>query len=99
MRHDLIDEYRIHVHPVVIGQGEPLFPPSAARISLQLIETGTFGNGVVLLRYQRLTHPRGNDVSPALPASARLRAGTRPFFQDSFSFEPHPFGGSAGRQP
>ena len=54
MADDLIDEYRIYVHPVVIGRGKPLFPASDTRISLQLAETHTFGNGVVLLRYQRL---------------------------------------------
>jgi dihydrofolate reductase len=53
MRHDLIDEYRLYVHPIVIGQGKPLFPASEAKINLQLTETRTFGNGVVLLRYQR----------------------------------------------
>jgi len=53
MRHDLIDEYRLYVHPVVIGRGKPLFHPSDARVQLRLIETRTFGNGVVLLRYQR----------------------------------------------
>ena len=53
IRHDLIDEYRIYVHPVVIGRGKPFFPASETKISLQLAETRTFGNGVVLLRYQR----------------------------------------------
>jgi dihydrofolate reductase len=53
MRHDLVDEYRLYVHPVVIGRGKPLFPASDTRINLQLAETRTFGNGVVLLRYQR----------------------------------------------
>jgi len=53
MRHDLIDEYRLYVHPVVIGRGKPLFQPSDAKISLRLAGTRTFGNGVVLLRYQR----------------------------------------------
>ena len=60
MRHDLIDEYRIYVHPIVIGQGKPLFQPSDARINLRLAETRTFGNGVVLLRYQR-PDPRPSD--------------------------------------
>ncbi len=53
MRLDLIDEYRLYVHPVVIGQGKPLFRPSDTKINLELAETRTFGNGVVLLRYQR----------------------------------------------
>ena len=53
MRDDLIDEYRLYVHPILIGQGKALFQPSGARINLQLAEIRAFGNGVVLLRYQR----------------------------------------------
>ena len=53
MRHDLIDEYRLYVHPIIIGQGKPMFQPSDAKINLRLAETRTFGNGVVLLCYQR----------------------------------------------
>jgi dihydrofolate reductase len=51
LRHDLIDEYWIYVHPVVIGRGKPLFP-SDTRIDLRLVENRTFGSGVVLLRYR-----------------------------------------------
>jgi dihydrofolate reductase len=57
MQHDLIDEYRIYVHPVLIGKGKPLFPRPGTRIPLQLAETLTFGNGVVRLRYQRPDPP------------------------------------------
>ena len=52
MRHDLVDEYRIYVHPVLIGRGKPMFR-APDTTSLRLVETRTFGNGVVLLRYQR----------------------------------------------
>jgi len=51
MRQNLIDEYRLYVHPVVIGRGKPLFHASDTRIKLQLDETRVFGNGVVLLSY------------------------------------------------
>jgi dihydrofolate reductase len=50
-REGLIDEYRLYVHPVVIGRGTPLFPPAEPRIDLRLLETRPFGNGVVLLHY------------------------------------------------
>ena len=62
MRHDLIDEYRLYVHPIVIGQGKPLFQSSDAKINLRLAETRTFGNGVVLLRYQRPDAPATDDA-------------------------------------
>lgn len=67
MRQDLIDEYRVYVHPVVIGQGKPLFQAPDIKFNLQLAETRTFGNGVVLLRYQ-LPHTQsyGNEGPQAL---------------------------------
>ena len=52
-RLDLIDEYRLYVNPVLLGRGNPLFREADARTSLNLIETRTFGNGVVMLRYGR----------------------------------------------
>jgi dihydrofolate reductase len=47
----LIDEYRIYVHPVLIGRGKALFQEADAVTPLRLLESRTFGNGVVLLRY------------------------------------------------
>jgi dihydrofolate reductase len=54
----LIDEYRPFVHPVVLGGGTPYFPPLEERINLELVETRTFGSGVIYVRYQRLASPR-----------------------------------------
>jgi dihydrofolate reductase len=53
MRHGLVDEFRILVHPVVLGQGRPLFEAPDVRMDLRLEETRTFGSGVVLLHYSR----------------------------------------------
>jgi dihydrofolate reductase len=52
-RLDLIDEYRIYVHPVVLGRGRAFFEPSDRRDDLELVDTRAFGNGVVSLRYLR----------------------------------------------
>jgi dihydrofolate reductase len=53
LRHDLIDEFRVYVHPVLIGRGKPLFPEADVLTRLRLVESRAFGNGVVLLRYER----------------------------------------------
>lgn len=53
MRLGLIDEYRVFVHPVVLGSGKRMFSPSANAIALRLLETRTFEGGVALLRYER----------------------------------------------
>jgi dihydrofolate reductase len=52
-RLDLVDSWRVYVHPVVLGAGTPLFAPADGRLRLDLVETRRFGNGVVLLHYAR----------------------------------------------
>lgn len=49
----LIDEYRVYVHPVLIGRGKPMFLPEDASSELRLVDTRTFGNGVVMLHHAR----------------------------------------------
>jgi dihydrofolate reductase len=48
----LIDEYRAMVYPVLVGGGIPYFPRDERRVDLELVETRTFGSGVVHLRYR-----------------------------------------------
>jgi dihydrofolate reductase len=54
MKLDVIDEYRLFVSPVALGGGTPYFPPLDERINLELVETRTFGSGVVYVRYRRV---------------------------------------------
>jgi len=51
MPHDLIDEFRLMVFPVVLGSGKRLFRDGLASTALQLAETKTFSSGVVVLSY------------------------------------------------
>jgi dihydrofolate reductase len=52
MQHDLIDEYRLMVHPIVVGGGKRLFGDGAAKKVLRLMDTRVFSSGIVVLSYQ-----------------------------------------------
>ncbi|MEU7576034.1 dihydrofolate reductase family protein [Streptomyces sp. NPDC041068] len=54
LRLGLVDEIHVYVHPVLIGRGRPMFQASDVKADLRLTQTRTFGNGVVLLRYERV---------------------------------------------
>jgi len=50
--HDLVDEYRLMVHPVVLGQGKKLFKEGSTAVDLALVETRKAGPDVELLIYR-----------------------------------------------
>lgn len=50
---DLVDEYRVVVHPVILGAGTPYYPALRRPIGLRLVETRTFDSGAVYLGYAR----------------------------------------------
>ena len=49
---DLIDEVGLHIHPVLLGSGIPLFHEMGRQIDLELIECKSFKNGCVSVTYQ-----------------------------------------------
>ncbi len=49
---DLIDEYQLCVHPIILGHGLILFKNITDRIDLKLLKTKTFGSGVIALYYE-----------------------------------------------
>jgi dihydrofolate reductase len=52
MQHGFIDEYRLVVHPVLLGSGKSLFQDIKNRIHLKLVNTKAFRSGAILLHYQ-----------------------------------------------
>jgi dihydrofolate reductase len=55
----LVDEIIIKLNPVVFGTGLPLFSGSIKQTALQLLESKTYDNSVVLLRYQIVDEQTG----------------------------------------
>ncbi|WP_088043115.1 dihydrofolate reductase family protein [Bacillus sp. EAC] len=47
----LVDEFRLSVHPVILGEGKPLFIDIKKRLNLKIVNTRTFSSGVVQLIY------------------------------------------------
>ncbi len=51
MEHDLVDEYRLMVYPVVLGSGKRLFQDGSNRMALRLAESKPIGSGIMILIY------------------------------------------------
>jgi len=52
IEHDLVDELRLLVYPVIVGAGKRLFGGTAHTRNLRLVETRTFDDGIHLLVYR-----------------------------------------------
>jgi len=54
VQENLVDEYALHVYPLVLGGGKRLFP-AGTRVNLNLVESQALPTGVVFQRYQPVT--------------------------------------------
>ena len=54
VQENLVDEYALHVYPLVLGGGKRLFP-AGKRVNLNLVESQTLPTGVVFQRYRPVT--------------------------------------------
>jgi dihydrofolate reductase len=60
MEHDLVDEYRLMIFPVLLGSGRRLFPETPTKTMLRLVDSRSFSTGVVV----HTCHPTSK-VEPA----------------------------------
>jgi hypothetical protein len=78
IEHDLVDEYRLMIEPILLGGGKRVFPGDGRARALELVSTTTTGTGVLICTYRPAVHPprptrsarRGRPVQ-----AARLIAG------------------------
>ena len=54
LNEDLVDEFWLAIHPIVLGAGKPMFTMISDRIKLQLIDSKTYDTGLVSLKYKVL---------------------------------------------
>ncbi|MGH3763790.1 MAG: dihydrofolate reductase family protein [Pseudonocardiaceae bacterium] len=70
MEHDLVDELRLMIYPVVLGAGERLFGETSDTKPMRLVDTRTVGDGLAFLTYQPSETPNsGGLVGASCPVS------------------------------
>jgi dihydrofolate reductase len=53
LRHDLVDEFRLKIYPVTLGEGKRLFDQGSIPAAFKLTESSITTNGVIIAYYQR----------------------------------------------
>ena len=53
MKEGLIDEYKLTVHPIILGKGLSVFRNNDTKNSLKLVDTTTLRSGVITLHYKK----------------------------------------------
>ena len=53
VKHDLLDELIVSIHPVILGDGVPLFPPGLPERPFRFVRSESFDTGLVQLWYKR----------------------------------------------
>jgi dihydrofolate reductase len=72
IEHDLVDELRLKVFPVVLGAGERLFGETSDKKPMRLVDTLTVGEGVAILIYERVRDP--GEGEPHVPETIGAEA-------------------------
>jgi dihydrofolate reductase len=80
LEHDLVDELRLTIYPVMLGAGARLFGDTSDKKPMRLVDTQTVGDGIAILTYEAVRDAeRGSDGASLQDkrAAALRRAGIR----------------------
>jgi dihydrofolate reductase len=72
LAHDLIDEFRVWIFPLVLGRGKRLFESSTLPAGLQLTSSMTSATGVIMATYRSGAEIKGGSFVPEHPSEAEL---------------------------
>ena len=72
IEHDLVDELRLKIFPVVLGAGAHLFGETSDKKPMRLVDTQTLGDGIAFLTYERV-----RDAERVSDGASALMTGTR----------------------
>ncbi len=62
LQHDLVDEFWLNIHPIILGKGKKLFDDSAMPATFTLVESTTTPAGVIMVNYKRAGEVRTGTI-------------------------------------
>jgi dihydrofolate reductase len=73
IEHDLVDELRLRIFPVVVGAGERVFGQTSERKPIRLVDARTIGDGIAILTYEAVRDPGADepDVKETIGTEAK----------------------------
>ncbi len=73
LRHDVVDEYRLFIFPLVLGEGKRLFADGAIPAGLKLLESKISTTGVIIATYERAGEITTGSFALAEPTDAEIQ--------------------------
>jgi dihydrofolate reductase len=78
LAHDLIDEFRVWIFPLVLGRGKRLFESGTLPAGLALTSSATSSTGVLMATYRSGAEIKGGSFVPEHPSEAELARRAAP---------------------
>lgn len=77
LKHDLVDEYRLWILPLVLGSGKRIFEDGTIAAGLKLVDSRTSSTGVLIARYERAGKPEYGSFALDEPTDAEVERRRR----------------------